>query len=159
MYQKEIDNAFEYRTVTLNRMYKLSEAQLDKQAKEARYEMMDNFVSSTPHHTPLYKDSKNLLKNTKNSLADSIQNLTKYCEPGSSEAERLAQLAQQEQQILQWRQENQEKLTAWFDENADGKRDSNEKTLGGIKVTLLNLEDNTTATATTTETDFTLFQM
>ncbi|MBR4355281.1 MAG: hypothetical protein IKP96_01730, partial [Elusimicrobiaceae bacterium] len=117
MYQKEIDNAFEYRTVTLNRMYKLSEAQLDKQAKEARYEMMDNFVSSTPHHTPLYKDSKNLLKNTKNSLADSIQNLTKYCEPGSSEAERLAQLAQQEQQILQWRQENQEKLTAWFDEN------------------------------------------
>ena len=44
--------------------------------------------------------------------------------------------------------------TAWFDENADGKRDSNEKTLGGIKVTLLNLEDNTTATATTTENGF-----
>ena len=44
--------------------------------------------------------------------------------------------------------------TAWFDENADGKRDSNEKLLGGIKVTLLNLEDNTTATATTTENGF-----
>ena len=44
--------------------------------------------------------------------------------------------------------------TAWFDENADGKRDSNEKLLGGIKVTLLNLEDNTTATATTSENGF-----
>ena len=44
--------------------------------------------------------------------------------------------------------------TAWFDENADGKRDSNEKLLSGIKVTLLNLEDNTTATATTSENGF-----
>ena len=44
--------------------------------------------------------------------------------------------------------------TAWFDENADGKRDSNEKTLGGIKVTLLNLEDNTTTSATTSENGF-----
>ena len=44
--------------------------------------------------------------------------------------------------------------TAWLDENEDGKRDNNEKTLGGINVKLLNLEDNTIKTTTTTENGF-----
>ena len=44
--------------------------------------------------------------------------------------------------------------TAWLDENEDGKRDSNEKTLSGINVKLLNLDNNSSTTATTTENGF-----
>ena len=44
--------------------------------------------------------------------------------------------------------------TAWLDENEDGKRDASEKTLNGINVKLLNLDNNTSSTATTTENGF-----
>ena len=44
--------------------------------------------------------------------------------------------------------------TAWFDENQDGKRDSNEKTLSGISIKLLNLDNNQVANATTSENGF-----
>lgn len=44
--------------------------------------------------------------------------------------------------------------TAWFDENQDGKRDSNEKTLGGINVRLVNLDNNQVTNATTSENGF-----
>ena len=44
--------------------------------------------------------------------------------------------------------------TAWFDENQDGKRDSDEKTLGGINVKLLNLDNNEVINATTSENGF-----
>ena len=44
--------------------------------------------------------------------------------------------------------------TAWLDENEDGKRDANEKTLGGINVKLLNLENNTISSTKTSENGF-----
>ena len=44
--------------------------------------------------------------------------------------------------------------TAWLDTNENGTRDSNEKTLGGIKVKLMNLDDNTTMETTTSENGF-----
>ncbi|MBO4816059.1 MAG: hypothetical protein J5507_03960 [Clostridia bacterium] len=44
--------------------------------------------------------------------------------------------------------------TAWLDENEDGKRDPSEKTLGGINVKLLNLDNNVSTTATTSENGF-----
>ncbi len=40
--------------------------------------------------------------------------------------------------------------TAWFDENGNGQRDSNEQTLGGIKVTLFDLKNNKKINSTET---------
>lgn len=44
--------------------------------------------------------------------------------------------------------------TAWLDTNENGQRDSEEQILNGIKVTLLNLENNETSTVTTSENGF-----
>ena len=44
--------------------------------------------------------------------------------------------------------------TAWLDENEDGKRDSNETTLSGINVKLINLDNNTSTVTSTTENGF-----
>ncbi len=44
--------------------------------------------------------------------------------------------------------------TAWLDENEDGKRDASEKTLSEINVKLLNLDNNSLTTTTTTENGF-----
>ena len=44
--------------------------------------------------------------------------------------------------------------TAWLDANENGQRDTEEQTLSGIKVTLLNLENNTTSEVTTSENGF-----
>ena len=44
--------------------------------------------------------------------------------------------------------------TAWLDENENGARDASEKTLSGIKVRLLNLDNNKSTNATTSENGF-----
>lgn len=44
--------------------------------------------------------------------------------------------------------------TAWLDKNENGRRDSDEETLRGIKVTLLNIEDNSSKNTTTGENGF-----
>ena len=44
--------------------------------------------------------------------------------------------------------------TAWFDKNENGQRESDEETLSGIKVTLLDLQNNSAAEATTSENGF-----
>ena len=44
--------------------------------------------------------------------------------------------------------------TAWLDENEDGKRDANEKTLSGINVKLLNLDNNQVTNTITSENGF-----
>ena len=44
--------------------------------------------------------------------------------------------------------------TAWLDKNENGKRDANEETLKGIKVTLLNIEDNSSRNTITGDNGF-----
>ncbi len=44
--------------------------------------------------------------------------------------------------------------TAWLDSNENGSRDSEEQTLSGIKVRLLNLDNNTSINSTTSENGF-----
>lgn len=119
LYRKEVDQAYSYRLSELNQEKRQAQKKLDTQAKQERYALMKNFVSSLSSAQPqLHTQARNLLKNTKTSAANQLQQLAQQCDPANEQdAQRITQVTQDEQLISNWHEESTAALQQWYEAN------------------------------------------
>lgn len=110
LYQEQLDQALSSRKHEIAREAKHAQRKLDDQAKESRQDAIEQFISELDgSQKELLRSVKLLLKDTKTSVADRVENIAQKYRENSE----LKHLQSYDSDVTQWHEENTAKLAAW----------------------------------------------